>query len=58
MVTIIGDSLDDYGIDEVGGRCHDLLGTRCDPYGEHAHSDRSAPELGREKGEISNQIKC
>ena len=32
MVTIIGDSLADYGVDEHGGRCHDLLGTRCDPY--------------------------
>ena len=21
-----------YGVDEVGGRVHDLLGTRCDPY--------------------------
>jgi uncharacterized protein YcgI (DUF1989 family) len=35
MVTIIGDSLKDYGVDEVGGRCHDLLGTRCDPYGRN-----------------------
>lgn len=32
MVTITADSLGDYGVDEVGGRCHDLLGTRCDPY--------------------------
>ncbi|KAL9117637.1 MAG: hypothetical protein Q9187_005825 [Circinaria calcarea] len=32
MVTITGDSLSHYGVDEVGGRCHDLLGTRCDPY--------------------------
>ncbi|KAK0276319.1 hypothetical protein LTR35_010644 [Friedmanniomyces endolithicus] len=32
MVTIIGDSLADYGVDQYGGRCHDLLGTRCDPY--------------------------
>lgn len=32
MVTITGDSLADYGIDEHGGRVHDLLGTRCDPY--------------------------
>jgi uncharacterized protein len=28
LVTIIADSLKDYGVDEVGGRCHDLLGTR------------------------------
>lgn len=32
LVTITGDSLKDYGVDEVGGRVHDLLGTRCDPY--------------------------
>lgn len=32
MVTIIKDSLSDYGVDQWGGRCHDLLGTRCDPY--------------------------
>ncbi|EMC92207.1 hypothetical protein BAUCODRAFT_281876 [Baudoinia panamericana UAMH 10762] len=32
MVTIIDDSLSDYGVDRYGGRCHDLLGTRCDPY--------------------------
>ncbi|KAF3099382.1 hypothetical protein TWF569_010151 [Orbilia oligospora] len=32
MVTIIGDSLSDFGVSKWGGRCHDLLGTRCDPY--------------------------
>jgi len=32
LVTIVGDSLKDYGVDSVGGRVHDLLGTRCDPY--------------------------
>jgi uncharacterized protein YcgI (DUF1989 family) len=32
MVTITDDSLASYGIDEHGGRLHDLLGTRCDPY--------------------------
>ncbi|MFD2191204.1 urea carboxylase-associated family protein [Pistricoccus aurantiacus] len=32
MVTIIDDSLADYGVDDDGGRVHDLLGTRCDPY--------------------------
>lgn len=35
MVTIIADTLggkDGYDVDEWGGRCHDLLGTRCDPY--------------------------
>lgn len=28
LATIVGDSLKNYGVDEVGGRCHDLLGTR------------------------------
>ena len=32
LVTITADSLADYGIDEYGGRIHDLLGPRCDPY--------------------------
>ncbi|PGH16861.1 hypothetical protein AJ79_01505 [Helicocarpus griseus UAMH5409] len=36
LVTITADSLASYGgvngVDEVGGRVHDLLGTRCDPY--------------------------
>jgi uncharacterized protein YcgI (DUF1989 family) len=32
LVTIIADSLSWYGVDEHGGRVHDLLGTRCDPY--------------------------
>ena len=32
LATIIHDSLDWYGVDQHGGRVHDLLGTRCDPY--------------------------
>jgi uncharacterized protein len=32
LATITADTLADYGIDEFGGRVHDLLGTRCDPY--------------------------
>ncbi|MQA11029.1 MAG: DUF1989 domain-containing protein [Pseudonocardiaceae bacterium] len=32
LVTITNDTLADYGVDEEGGRVHDLLGTRCDPY--------------------------
>ncbi len=32
MATITFDSLADYGKDAEGGRVHDLLGTRCDPY--------------------------
>jgi hypothetical protein len=31
MLTITNDTLQ-YGIDEDGARCHDLLGSRCDPY--------------------------
>ena len=32
IATITSDSLADYGVDDYGGRIHDLLGTRCDPY--------------------------
>lgn len=32
MITITVDTLADYGRDADGGRVHDLLGTRCDPY--------------------------
>lgn len=32
LCTIVGDTLKDYGKDGEGGRIHDLLGTRCDPY--------------------------
>lgn len=32
MATIIDDTLANYGVDDEGGRVHDLLGTRCDPY--------------------------
>jgi uncharacterized protein len=31
LVTITTDTLQ-YGVDQWGGRAHDLLGTRCDPY--------------------------
>ncbi|MFE4668833.1 urea carboxylase-associated family protein [Streptomyces sp. NPDC056716] len=32
LLTITDDTLADYGRDGNGGRVHDLLGTRCDPY--------------------------
>jgi uncharacterized protein len=32
MATITHDMLDWYGRDEFGGRVHDVIGTRCDPY--------------------------
>lgn len=32
LVTVTADTLADYGVDGEGGRVHDLLGTRCDPY--------------------------
>lgn len=32
MATITEDTLDWYGIDDVGGSVHDVIGTRCDPY--------------------------
>ena len=31
MLTITNDTIA-YGVDADGGRCHDLLGSRCDPY--------------------------
>ncbi|MDF1854687.1 DUF1989 domain-containing protein [Pseudooceanicola sp.] len=35
MATIIADTLDWYGQDDYGGRVHDVIGTRCDPYTHH-----------------------
>jgi uncharacterized protein YcgI (DUF1989 family) len=32
LLTITADTLENYGQDADGGRVHDLLGTRCDPY--------------------------
>ncbi|GAB2551039.1 urea carboxylase-associated family protein [Leucobacter ruminantium] len=32
LVTITADTLENYGVDAEGGRVHDTLGTRCDPY--------------------------
>jgi uncharacterized protein YcgI (DUF1989 family) len=32
MATIVVDTLDWYGADAFGGRVHDVIGTRCDPY--------------------------
>ena len=32
MATIVEDTLAGYGTDSEGGRVHDTLGTRCDPY--------------------------
>lgn len=32
LATITADSLEGYGVDGDGGRVHDLLGSRCDPY--------------------------
>ena len=32
LATITSDTLAGYGVDSYGGRVHDLLGTRCDPY--------------------------
>ena len=32
MATITADTLDWYGTDAFGGRVHDVIGTRCDPY--------------------------
>jgi hypothetical protein len=40
LVTVIADTIA-YGLDEDGAGCHDLLGTRCDPYVNQLLSDTS-----------------
>jgi uncharacterized protein len=40
LATVVADSID-YGIDEDGAGCHDLLGTRCDGYVSRLLSDRA-----------------
>ena len=42
MATITADSLDWYGTDPYGGRVHDVIGTRCDPYTHHLLSGGAA----------------
>ncbi|MEV4314573.1 DUF1989 domain-containing protein [Actinocrispum sp. NPDC049592] len=39
LVTITNDTLESYGVDSEGGRVHDLLGSRCDPYVNRILSD-------------------
>lgn len=69
LVTIIADSLSWYGQDETSGRCHDLLGTRCDPYINsvlsggasydfHCHSNltRAVAEFGLEERDVHDVI--
>lgn len=68
MATIIGDSLSDYGVDEHGGRIHDLLGTRCDPYvnklltghdfDHHCHSNlvRAIQPFGLEESDVHDVL--
>ncbi|KAK4165512.1 hypothetical protein QBC43DRAFT_315401 [Cladorrhinum sp. PSN259] len=69
MVTIIADTLSWYGKDETGGRVHDLLGTRCDPYinavlsgGQsydfHCHSNltRAVLPYGLSEGDVHDVI--
>jgi uncharacterized protein YcgI (DUF1989 family) len=68
MATIIGDSLADYGTDKWGGRVHDLLGTRCDPYVDallsgqqvdfHCHSNltRAVLPYGLTEGDVHDVL--
>ena len=39
MATVIADTLAWYGADAYGGRVHDVIGTRCDPYTHYVLSD-------------------
>lgn len=52
LATIVHDTLAWYGRDERGGRAHDLLGTRCDPYINAVLSSASsaAPPAGKPDG--------
>lgn len=70
LCTIIADSLSWYGKDTTGGRCHDLLGTRCDPYinvllsgpegsyDSHCHSNltRAVRKYGLEERDVHDVI--
>lgn len=42
LVTIIADSLRDYGVDRWGGRCHDLLGASRDSVTFHLFGHRES----------------
>lgn len=35
LATVTADTLAWYGVDAFGGRVHDVIGTRCDPYTHH-----------------------
>ncbi|MDF1871792.1 DUF1989 domain-containing protein [Vannielia sp.] len=35
LATMVADTLAWYGVDAFGGRVHDVIGTRCDPYTHH-----------------------
>ncbi|WP_068296735.1 DUF1989 domain-containing protein [Pararhodobacter sp. CCB-MM2] len=39
MATLVEDTLGWYGVDAFGGRVHDVIGTRCDPYTHWVLSD-------------------
>ena len=75
LVTIVSDSLggksygaDGTGKDEFGGRVHDLLGTRCDPYVNHmlagdsydfhCHSNltRAVMEFGLQESDVHDVL--
>ncbi|KAK4642751.1 hypothetical protein QC761_400370 [Podospora bellae-mahoneyi] len=69
LLTILSDSLSWYGTDSNGGRVHDLLGTRCDPYinhllsggqsyDHHCHSNlvRAVSEFGLEERDVHDVI--
>ncbi|SCU79428.1 LAMI_0A08790g1_1 [Lachancea mirantina] len=68
LLTIIGDTLSEYGPNENGGRVHDLLGTRCDPYVDkllsgqendfHCHSNlyRAIKDFGGEETDVHDVL--
>jgi uncharacterized protein YcgI (DUF1989 family) len=58
LCTIVKDSLAEYGIDKFGGRCHDLLGTRCDPYGGFGFLCDRSPSEQRQLTKLSQSTVC
>ncbi|KAF2157163.1 hypothetical protein K461DRAFT_273302 [Myriangium duriaei CBS 260.36] len=68
LATIVHDSLAGYGKDKYGSRCHDLLGTRCDPYVNrllsgrdydfHCHSNltRAVMQFGLQESDVHDVI--
>ncbi|KAI1268871.1 hypothetical protein F5Y18DRAFT_372843 [Xylariaceae sp. FL1019] len=54
LMTILDDTLSWYGVDEHGGRVHDLLGTGCDSYINAVLTSGEETDGGQRNGEERN----